>query len=89
MWHVSQDNTETCCVGAFLSVFQVSVTFPYRFQIRKPHIICSGIHAILINYYQRVWQYSLCRDGTEKNGHPYISIASDKLKSLVIYADKF
>ena len=31
----------------------------------------------------------LCRDGTEKNGRPYISIASDDLKSLVIYTDKF
>ena len=25
----------------------------------------------------------------KKNGHPYISIASDELKSLVIYTDKF
>ena len=25
----------------------------------------------------------------EKNGHPYISIASDELKSLVIYTDRF
>ena len=25
----------------------------------------------------------------EKNGRPYISIASDELKSLVIYTDKF
>ena len=27
----------------------------------------------------------VCRDGTEKNGRPYISIASDEVKSLVIY----
>ena len=25
----------------------------------------------------------------EKNGRPYISIASDELKSLVLYTDKF
>ena len=29
------------------------------------------------------------RNGKGKNGHPYISIASDELKSLVIYTDKF
>ena len=41
--------------------------------------------------YQRVQQYSLCRDGMEKNGRLYTSIASERLKSLVIYmyTDKF
>ena len=33
----------------------------------------------------REYSSALCRDGTETNGCPYISIASDELKSLVIY----
>ena len=36
----------------------------------------------------REYSSTLCRDGTEKNGHSYISIASDELRSL-IYTDKF
>ena len=38
---------------------------------------------------QRVRQYSLCRNNTEKNGHPYISIANDERKSLVIYTHMY
>ena len=34
-------------------------------------------------------EYDSTRDGTEKNGCPYISIASDELKSLVIYTTRF
>ena len=37
---------------------------------------------------RKCYNHSTCI-GTEKNGCPYISIASDELKSLVIYTDKF
>ena len=40
-------------------------------------------------YIIREYGSTLCRDGTGNNGRPYISIASDELKSLVIYTDKF
>ena len=37
----------------------------------------------------REYGSTLCRDGQEnKNGRPCISIASGKLKSLLIYTDK-
>ena len=38
--------------------------------------------------YIREYGSTLCRDGPEKNGRPYISIASGKLKSLLMYTYK-
>ena len=47
-------------------------------------VLAILIVILVIYIYQRVWYYSLCRDGLEKNGCPYISIASGKLKYLLI-----
>ena len=50
--------------------------------------MCICIHVYVYYIYIYISESTLCRDGPEKNGRPYISIANGKLKSLVIYTNK-
>ena len=52
--------------------------------------VCVYIYSIYIYIYIREYGSTLYVGmAPKKNGRPYISIASDELKSLVIYTDKF
>ena len=57
-----------------------------RMNIMLLKIICNQILLIFIREYGSTLYVGMAR---KKNGRPYISIASDELKSLVIYTHKF
>ena len=71
------------------------VSFNFDAKILSQSCLCTfsvliSLHVLsflnkIFLLHHRLWLYSI---GPETNGHPYISIASDKLISLLIYRDK-
>ena len=65
----------------------VDTTFLYMYACTLCMYVCTCMYVCMyIREYGSTLYVGMAR---KKNGRPYISIASDELKSLVIYTDKF